>query len=69
MNKPAISKVEIEWSRGLSEEWDGWHYRLINKDGTGYLSGPYKSLLEALDDIKEHLSGPLHRTLVEVDDE
>ena len=69
MSEPTIDKVKIEWSRGMSEEWDGWHYRLINKDGTGHLSGPYKTLIEALDDIKDNLSSPLYRKLVEVDDE
>lgn len=68
MSEPTIDKVEITWSRGISEEWDGWNFRVSYKDQAGWLSGPYKSLFEAMDEIKAHLSGPLYRELIEVDD-
>ena len=41
-----INKIEIYWKRGLSEDWDGWHFKTRS-----WSSGPYESLDAVLTEL------------------
>lgn len=61
--------ITIEWQRGLSESWDGWHFNIRCKDGSGWNSGPYPILKNVINEIASHMSNePQSYTLKLVED-
>lgn len=53
--------IRIYWQRGLSAERDGWQYEIRAYNGKNISSGPHDSLLQVLEEVKEHLQSEYDR--------